>query len=191
MGRWPLLAAVAAVCLLHALPVQAKRAGTHFLVEIDAGACLSGDAGPAASVAFGAGGKFKGFAPRFYVLGSYGYSEYSAESVEEGGFSDLALGPRMVLPIIGPLRWFIDGSFGASYATGRFLEPELAPLAADEWLALARVSTGLQLRLIKTLSLGMRVGFAFNEAGLVGVSRLAGVHDPFRTTVSAGVTWHF
>jgi hypothetical protein len=191
MARVVLLVLAAAVCWGCPLRAYARGAGTHFLLEADAGACLSGDAGPAASLAFGAGGKWKGFAPRLYLLGSFARSEYAANSIEHGSFSDLALGPRVYLPIAGPLRWFADAQFGASYAEGSYLEPELAELSADQWLALAVISSGLQVRLLQMLSVGARIAFAFNEAGLVGVSRLAGVHDPVRTSITAGVTWHF
>jgi hypothetical protein len=35
------------------------------------------------------------------------------------------------------------------------------------------------------------VSLAFNEAGLAGAARLAGVRDPVRVSINAGVTWHF
>lgn len=43
------------VAILAAVPTAAyaKRPGSHFPAEVAAGACLSGDAGPSASVAFG------------------------------------------------------------------------------------------------------------------------------------------
>jgi hypothetical protein len=179
---------------------HAKRPGSHFLAEVDAGACLSGDAGPAASVAFGAGGKLKGFPARFYLLGRMGQSEYQATSsaamspwpgAERGSFSDFAIGPRVYVPLVGPLRWFVDGLFGATLASGTYVEQGLAPLSAEQWLALAVVSTGLQWRLLYELSISARVGVAFNEAGLIGVERVAGVHDTARTTLTGGLTWLF
>jgi hypothetical protein len=188
------------VCIAAPTAAHARGPGSHFLAELDAGACLSGDAGPAASIAIGAGGKFRGFPARFYLLGRFERSEYSATSPaaispwpgsETGDFSDLAFGPRVYLPIVGPLRWFADGLIGASWVSGAYVERGLAPLSAEQWLALAAVSTGLQLRVSYALSVGARVEFAFNPSGLVGVERSAGLHDPVRTTITGGVTWHF
>jgi hypothetical protein len=188
------------VCLARPAAAHARGPGSHFLAELDLGACLSGDAGPAASFALGAGGKFRGFPARFYLLGRFERSEYSATSpaaispwpgAETGNYADLALGPRVYLPIVGELRWFTDGLVGASWVSGTYVEQGLAPLSAEQWLPLAAVSTGLQLRVLYALSIGARVEFAFNRAGLVGVERSAGVHDAVRTTITGGVTWHF
>lgn len=199
MRRGLAFVAIAAACC--ACTARAHANGTHFLAELDAGASLSGDGGPAASLALGAGGKLRGFAPRFYLLGTFGCSEYEAAPAadvatwagnETGTFSDLALGPRMYVPIFGRLRWFGEGLIGASYASATYVEPGLpAPLSAGEWLLLGVVATGLQWRFTTAFALGARVAFAFNEAGLTGVSRLAGVHDAARTSVMLGATWHF
>lgn len=200
LRRWVAAFGIALAFTAGPATAHAKPRGSHFLAEVDLGACLSGDAGPAASIALGAGGKFKGFPARFYLLGRFGRSEYQATSsavmspwsgAESGSFGDLALGPRVYLPLVGPLRWFLDGLFGASLASGTYLEPGLAPLSAEQWLALAAVSTGLQLRLLYELSFGARVEFAFNQGGLIGVQRVAGVHDSVRTTFTGGLTWHF
>ena len=192
--------ALALGCVTHAAPAAAKRPGTHFLAELDGGVLLSGSGGPAARVAVGAGAKFTNFPARFYLLGSFSASAYEAAAArsvspwpgsEEGNFDDFALGPRVYLPIVGPLRFFAEGLFGATLAYGTYTEQGLAPLHAYEWLALAQVAVGLQWRLLYELSLGVRAGLAFNQAGLTGVARVAGVHDEARPTLTAGVTWHF
>jgi hypothetical protein len=189
-----LAACVAAPSAAHARP------GTHFLVELDAGATLSGNGGPAAALALGAGGKLKGFPARFYLLGRTSVSEYDADAsspasaepaIESGSFRDFALGPRVYLPLIGPLRWFAEGLFGASDASGTFLEPGLLPLSAEQWSPLAMISSGLQMRIFYELSLGVRFAMAWNGPGLIGVERVAGLHDPMRMSVTGGVTWHF
>jgi hypothetical protein len=199
--RHIVLAVIAAACCARAAPAHARSSGTHFLAELDTGALLSGDSGPAATIAFGAGGKLRGFAPRLYLLGTIGCSEYEASppaaeatwaGIETGTFSDLALGPRVYVPIFGPLRWFGEGLLGASYAAASYAEPGLASaLQAGDWLLLGVVATGLQWRFTRALALGVRVAFSFNEAGLTGVARLAGVHDSARTTLALGATWHF
>ena len=186
--------------LAHAAPALAKRPGTHFLAELDGGAVLTGNGGPAARVAFGAGAKLKRFPARFYLLGQFAASSYQADApselspwsgVEEGSFDDLALGPRVYLPIVGPLRFFVEGMFGATLASGSYVEAGLLPLEGDQWVALALVSTGVQLRLLHELSIGLRAGFAFNATGLTGIARVAGIHDDVRPTLTGGVTWHF
>jgi len=189
-----------AIGSLTAAPASAKRAGSHFLAELDGGALLTGNGGPALRVALGAGGKFKHFPARFYLLGQFAASSYTATAPpelsrwsgsEEGQFGDLALGPRMYLPIVGRLRLFVEGLIGATLASGSYFEQGLAPLRAYEWLALAQVSAGLQWRVLYELSLGIRAGFAFNQTGLTGVARVAGVRDLTRPTLAAGLTWHF
>jgi hypothetical protein len=190
-----------ASCLIRAAPaLAAPPAGTHFLAELDGGAVLSGCGGPAVRAAFGAGGKFKGFPVRFYLLGQVGASSYVASPArelsgwlgrEQGSFYDFALGPRLYLPIIGPLRVFVEGLFGASLASGTYEEAGLARLHAYEWLALAQLSVGLQWRLFHEFSWGVRAGLAFNETGLTGIARSAGVHAAARPGLMTGVTWHF
>jgi hypothetical protein len=190
---------VAAIsCWLHTAPAAAK--GSHFLVELDGGALLSGDGGPAVQVAVGAGAKLKQFPARFYLLGQFGASGYGASAPRElspwrgeerGEFEDLALGPRVYWPIVDALRVFVEGLVGATYASGTYSEYGLQPLRGYEWLALAQVAAGIQWRFWYELALGVRAGFSFNQAGLTGIARVAGAHDSVRTTLTAGLTWHF
>jgi hypothetical protein len=170
------------------------------LAELDAGALLSGDGGPAVRGAFGAGAKFKHFPVRFYLLWAIGASAYVATPApgasvwsgnEQGSFYDVALGPRLYLPIIGPLRVFVEGLFGASRASGTYEAEGMPAVHAYEWLALAQLSAGLQWRVLYELSWGVRAGLAFTESGLTGVARMAGAHDAARPSLMAGVTWHF
>jgi hypothetical protein len=174
--------------------------GTHFLAELEGGALLTGDAGPALRAAVGAGGKWKGFPARFYAIGQFGVSSYAASpptyltaraGAESGAFQDLALGLRVVLPVVSELRVFVEGLLGASLASARYMEPGLAPLHAREWLGLALLSGGLQWRVFYQLSVGARVSLALNPSGLAGVARYAGVHDGGRLALTGGVTWHF
>jgi hypothetical protein len=184
-----------------ALPstAAARSHGSHFIAELDGGASLSGDGGLAARLAFGAGGKFRGFPLRFYLLGQLATSRYEAEvpravarsGVEEGGFVDLALGPRVYFPITDAWRVYGEALFGASFATGRYAELGRPPLQAQEWLWLAQLTLGVQWRIVYALSLGVHASFAFDEAGLVGVARSAGVHAAVRPSVMGGIAWHF
>ena len=198
--RWIAPAVIALMCCVHAQRACARGTSTHFLAELDAGATLSGSGGPAASIALGAGGKLECLPPRFYVIGTFAASTYTASSsaaqspwpaTENGRFADLALGPRVYVPVLG-VRWFGEALLGASHASATYDEAGLSTeLVADEWLVLAMVATGVQWRLLPALSIGLRVAFSFNEAGLIGVARLAGVHDTARTSIGLGAAWQF
>ena len=180
----------------QALAAPRSDPGTHFLAELEGGVLLTGDAGPALRASLGAGGKWKGFPARFYGIGQFGVSSYTASSPahagsESGAFQDLALGLRVVLPLVSELRVFVEGLVGASLASARYMEPGLSTLHAREWLGLALFSGGLQYRVWYELSVGVRVSLALNPSGLVGVARDAGVHDGGRLALTGGLTWHF
>lgn len=195
----------AALCTLGlvlataAAPDRAQARGSHFLLELDGGAALTGDGGAALSADFGIGGKPPGWTPRLYFIAHGGLSLYGVEDEgvdgvalhEEGDFRDIAAGLRVYVPIARELRWLGEALLGASYATGRYTEPGLGPLEAEEWLLLGLLSTGLQQRVLQELSIGARVTLALNETGLVGVHRVAGASDAARLTITAGLTWHF
>lgn len=202
--RW--LAAISTCTLvLCATGVHAQAAisgdpGTHFLAELEGGVLLSGDAGPAMRASLGVGAKWKGFPARFYAIGQFGASSYVASPPRElaagggresGAFQDLALGLRVVLPIVSELRVYVEGLGGGTLASARFQEPGLGTLHAREWLGLALLSGGLQYRIFYQLSVGARLSVAFNPTALAGVARYAGVHDGGRLMLTGGVTWHF
>ena len=188
------------LCAANHARAAPRDRGTHYLAELDGGALLTGQSGPAFRAALGVGGKWKGFPLRFYLIGQFGASSYAAEApaglataaaTEQGAYEDLALGPRVVVPIYGPLRLYVEGVFGASLASARHIEPGRPELYARQWLTLAIVSAALQWRVLYPLSLGVRFSAAFNEDGLPGVARYAGVHDAARLALTGGVTWHF
>ena len=180
------------------LPDRAQARGSHFLLEVGAGATLSGDGGVAVSADLGAGGKFRAFPPRFYWIAHFGLSHYEEERLsalppqhEEGSFYDLATGPRVYVPLSGELRWLGEALLGASRVEGRYSQPDLGPLSAERWLLLGLLSTGLQLRVLQQLSVGVRITLALDQGTLPGVHRLAGASSPARTSLTTGLTWHF
>jgi len=202
MRAWVL---VTACCLAWLGGAERARAaprdrGTHFVAELDGGALLSGDAGPALRAALGVGAKWKGFPLRFYLIGQLGVSSYTADappllaapaSSEQGTFVDLALGPRVVVPIYGPVLAYVEAVGGTSLASASHIEPGRARLQAREWLGLFQLAAGVHWRVLYSLSLGVRFSVAWNESGLPGVARYAGVHDAARLSIGGGVTWHF
>lgn len=179
---------------------QPRPSATYFLGELELGASFTGDGGAAGAVTFGGGGMLRGSRLRFYLLGRAGFSQYgddgrgalgSRRGHESGSFRDLALGPRVYVPLWGNLRWYVDGMVGASHASGSFTTAGGPSLQAYEWVWLINAGSGFQLRMSRMLSLGLRVNFAFNGDGLIGVMRNAGLHDPVRTAATGGVSWHF
>ncbi|MET0390384.1 MAG: hypothetical protein ABW321_30710, partial [Polyangiales bacterium] len=104
---------------------------------------------------------------------------------------DLAIGPRIYVPISEAWRVFGEAVFGASLANGQYSELGRPPLRAQEWLALAQLSVGVQWRVVYALSLGLSASFAFNETGLIGVARTSGAHAAVRPSVMGGIAWHF
>lgn len=175
-----------------------RDSGTYGIAELEGGALLSGNGGPALRAALGAGAKWKRWPARFYIVGQFGASSYSADdpamrgsAAEEGAFYDLTLGPRVYLPIVGALRLFVEGQFGASLASASHFEYGRSTAYAREWLWLVQVCAGLQWRLLYELSIGARVSLAFNGSGLPGVARYAGAHSAARPALTGGVTWHF
>ena len=178
----------------------ARDPGTRFLAELEGGALLTGDAGPAVRASLGFGGKWKRFPARFYLIGQLGASSYVASppaylaarsGSESGAFHDVALGLRVLVPVVSELRVFVEGLLGGTLASASYSEPGIAELSARQWLGLALLSAGLQWRFLYQLSVGARVSLALNPAGLVGVARYGGVHDGGRLALTGGLTWHF
>ncbi|MDH5672622.1 MAG: hypothetical protein OEZ06_10765 [Myxococcales bacterium] len=196
-----------AATLLPVAPAEAQvhgharwAPGTHFLLEFDAGATITGDAGPSVAAFAGIGGKLRLFPPRFYGILMAAYSHYESRVAgvqaldpadEWGRFVDLGGGLRVYLPVAGELRLLADGLLGRSHVQGRYQQLGLSPIEEERWLNFASVAIGLQYRWIHELSVGTRLGLAFNEKGLVASQRDAGTRDAARPSISAGVTWHF
>lgn len=183
---------------VHAEPP--RDPGTRYIAELEGGALLTGDAGPAVRASLGFGGKWKGFPARFYLIGQLGASSYVASppaylasrmGSESGAFHELALGLRVLVPVISELRVLVEGLVGGTLASASYIEPGIAELHARQWLGLALLSAGLQWRFLYQFSVGARVSLALNPSGLVGVARYAGVHDGGRLAITGGLTWHF
>ncbi|MBW2733313.1 MAG: hypothetical protein JRH20_13065 [Deltaproteobacteria bacterium] len=176
---------------------------THFIAELNGGSTTFGGGGPIFSALLGAGGKLRGFPPIFYLIGEATY----AASQESGGIPttgvgyrdernawDLLWGPRIYLPIFGPVRLFGEVLIGASHVTAHFSRDGQPTVAADDWLLLTRLGVGLQVRLFHYLSVGGRFQASVAQRGLDAYRSAldsAGVSPSMRTTATATVTWHF
>ena len=191
------LAALGTTSHAHAAP---HDPGTHFLAEVDGGVLLTGDGGPALRAALGAGFKLHRTPLRLYLIGQFGVSSYVAEPspvvaasgrTEQGAFEDFGLGPRLLLPVYGPVRVYAECVVGTSLASARQVAADRPDLYARQWLGLVQLSSGLQWRVLYPLSLGIRFSAAWNADGLAGAARYAGVRDDLRLSLTAGGTWHF
>lgn len=180
--------------------VKRQRRGTHFLAEINGGTSISGKPGLSVGGLLGVGGKLRGFPLRFYLVGEFSYATGGQEGTlaspslafrEERSYRDLAAGLRIYVPIWGPLRLFVDGMGGGSYVSASFDREGLSPLAASDWYGLGLVATGLQVRLFHHMSVGVRAKLVFTRDGLAEMREMMGVDTAMRSSVTAGLTWHF
>lgn len=179
-----------------------QRRGTHFLAEVNGGGALMGHSGGIAIGGLvGVGGQPRGFPLRFYLVGEFAYSEasergqvpgLSLDYSEERSYRDIGVGLRIYVPVYGPLRLFLDGMGGGTQAAGVFHREGLSTLSIGEWRPLGLAAVGLQLRLFHHLSLGVRAKLVFTGDGMEQLRALNGGSDStLRSTITAGLTWHF
>jgi hypothetical protein len=180
--------------------LRPRAAGTHFLVEVSGGGTLIGGRGPAVGGMLGVGGALRGLPLRFYLVGELAYlssTESGASSLIPDGFRDarsqrdLALGLRVYLPIYGGLRLFADALGGGSYHAGSIEGPGLPTRSSSGWAPLGVFATGLQVRFIQQLAVGLRVRFTLSRDELDGLREAMGDAATRPVSFMAGLTWHF
>lgn len=174
--------------------------GTHFIAEVSGGATTLGSGGLALEGVLGVGGKLRGFPPRFYLIGEAAYNSGTLSSAtplagvsyrDERTYRDLAGGLRVYLPIYGPVRIFADGLIGGSHVAASLDRQGLAARTAEGWLPLFALAGGLQVRIFRFLSVGMRAKFVLTDDDVAGLRQVVAAESPLRATVTAGLTWHF
>ncbi len=181
--------------------VQRRDPGTHFLIELNGGGSPFGARGPTIGGVLGVGGSLRAIPfLRFYLVSELAYSQ-STESGQspalltsfrdERTHRDLGFGLRIYLTLVGPLRLFTDVMGGASYLDGSIARPDLPLRNASGWSPLATVSTGLQVRFIRQLAVGVRVRFVLTGDELDGLRTAMGSESRRPVSMSAGLTWHF
>lgn len=180
--------------------VERRAASTHFLIELNGGGSPFGARGPVFGGIFGVGGSLRAIPfLRFYLVSELAYAQ-SAESGEspslqtsfrdERTHRDLAAGLRIYLAF-GVLRLFTDVMGGGSYLDGSIERPGLPLRSASGWSPLATVSTGLQVRFIRQLAVGLRVRFVLTGDELDGLRTAMGSESKRPVALTAGLTWHF
>lgn len=184
----------------HGPCLQRAAPGTHFIAEISGGATTLGSGGLALEGVLGIGGKLRGFPPRFYLIGEAAYSSGTLSSAtplagvgfrDERSYRDLSGGLRIYLPIYGPVRIFGDGLVGGSHVAASLDRQGLAPRTAEGWLPMFALAAGVQVRMFRFLSVGMRAKFVLTDDDVAGLRQVVGAESPLRATVTAGLTWHF
>jgi hypothetical protein len=151
----------------HAEPVTSPdataRRGTHFLVQATAGFSCDESMGLGYGLLLGAGGKLRGFPPRFYLLFEAARGTHDREGGGTTGTltstftgTDVAGGLRILMPIAGPLRLYGDvlvggtyGEFGLERADGTLRE-------SQRWSPLVDLAAGVDFRFHRNLSAGLR-----------------------------------
>lgn len=172
--------------------------GTHFLSEFNGGVHL-GDEGSALQALLGVGGKPRGFPLRFYLVGEVGYSsiEQISRGVDGGaiqdlrGSLDLAAGLRIYWPVLGSLRLFVDGLLGVSRVDATLHHQGFRSLHSNDFYLAGIMAGGVQYRLIRSLSLGLRLRVTLAEDGLAEPRRALLGSSSTRTSLTGGLTWHF
>jgi len=173
-----------------------SQRGTRFLVELNGGFLLKENIGPQISGVFGVGGRLRDTLPIFYVVSEYSYSK-TREDVgfssavagfkEEYQHSDLSAGLRVYLPIFSMVRIFAEVQGGGAYSTVELIRNNAAGSYATGWQPLFSLGGGVQLRVHRNLSLGLRAKHNFTDDNLLGTSG----NRSGRTILSAGITCHF
>ncbi len=103
------------------------RRGTFFIGELTLGSTLAGAGGSSIGGVLGVGGKIPGVPPRLYLIGSLRHTQ----ATQAGGgldsvpydntlsTTDLGLGLRLYVPVVGPFRIMADGVIGSTMLSAR------------------------------------------------------------------------
>jgi len=180
--------------------VRKARPGTHFLAEINGGGTLLRDGGFAVDGLLGVGGKVPWLPLRLYAVGEFAYSTSYGHGRagktgllfrDERDYRDLAAGLRLYVPLFAVLRLFGDALVGGSHQSVWLERDELPLREVSGWNMHAHVAAGLQYRLLYHMSIGVRAKVALTDPDLAGLHAAVGQRVPLRTSLTAGLTWHF
>jgi hypothetical protein len=171
--------------------------GTHFILELNMGSSFAGSVGFAGSLLVGAGGKLKGFPPIFYLVAEGGYERGGSDGRLVGGsfqdgrdYADLSLGLRTYVPVFQDVRIFLDLLPGATYATSTLAREGFTDLYTSGWYAHFVLGVGVQVRVFRELSAGVRAKVLFTDDGLDDLREELGIHTPVPMVLSGSITWH-
>lgn len=194
-----------ALIAFAATPVLAEN---HFIVEGEFGgvAPIGVDAnsefGQSYGGTFGFGGRIKGFAPAYYLVGRVSHAEFSFNGPASSGAAlvercqnDFSIGGRMYLPVTDRLRLMLQVGFGEISDSSEVIREGHRPLEVHSTTFAMSTQAGLQFRLNNTLSLGAAGDMAFlpDREEIDSAAVIAGVDDSgfMRMRLLGTVTMHF
>jgi len=184
-----------------------NAAGTHFLVELHGGIAGSSadylDLGWSFGGTVGIGGKFRGFPPRFYAVGSYRSSFYTGEGTHYAtgvpydaweADHELTAGLRVVFPLWSQIfRLFGEVRGGTLGHTATLDRAGERSLQESSWGGVFVLATGLQARWHPNAAFGLMLEWAVADRDLDVVTTAAGYTGTGkeRTALYLSNTWFF
>lgn len=192
---------------------EANANGTHFIAELNNGLSVplgyegGYEPGYALGLTVGVGGKFKAYPTRFYLLGQFNTSSFSADRVfnnkrrlVDRQVTDVSGGLRMLWPVNNRLRAYAEFGLGFAQIDSTASSPDLPGqiiLRNTETDLTFFTAGGLQYRLLRHFSLGVKADFAFvsddDEVDVVtsATSRQTGAEQVGRLNLYLTTTLHF
>lgn len=190
-------------------PRRSRQKGTYFLAELSAGGAFGtgfseAGAGFGVRTTFGFGGAFKGFPPRFYLVGVGRYTGVTA-TVQQGtqiseidrDLVDISAGLRVLIPI-WRIRLLTEFTLGSSILfSSTNVNHGTETYSTEDSRFAMYFAIGVQYRIQRHLSVGLMAEWAFpteREATDV-VGEMSRVTDSNEmqgwTSVTATVVAHF
>lgn len=189
--------------LAAARPAEAKTKGTFYLVELQTGVGEGAyhATGPALTygLSFGTTFKLKFLPMRWYVLGTvasrgdavvgrYGGTPYRVDRRDLDAF----LAQRLVLPVHPNVRVFIEGGIGQRYITQTVTRADIGTFQDGSHHLLVVLAAGVQARVSKTFSLGLRAQMTPLGGGAAVAEQLTDLRTtPNRLSLVGQVGVHF
>jgi len=144
----------------------AARAETHVLLQATAGFSCDATMGLGYGALVGVGGRLGALPPRLYFVVEGARATHDLERTSAAGTitsrftgNDLAGGLRLLMPVSGPLQLYADVLAGATYGELGLTSPTEPARAARRWSPLVDVAAGVDFRLHRNLSAGLRAKF--------------------------------
>lgn len=193
------LALVALLVVPSAMAGAQDRAappGTHFILEGAVGASLSSAPRPVLDLSAGVGGRFYRTPVRAYLLTQLGYLQSQREesrAFPEERRRDLSLstGLRLYVSLPDRLRLHVDVLGGSGWVRSELRRADGSVLTEQGWFPQLTVSPGLQYRIYRELSVGVRAKWLVSKTSLDAVRDAAGVERRHPWSALVGITWHF
>lgn len=196
----------AATATLFASSAEAR--GTHFFAEVGAGwaapVASDLDGGLLLQTGLGAGGKWRGFPPRFYALAGARFAWFEGSALQaptgrtasaEVSDTEVFGGLRVVLPAGSVLRVYLESDVGAAHRSERLDRgPDDPALASADWSPYFGLAGALMARYHERASVGVRVSYTWALLDSVRLTRAAGLlleDEGERAAIALTHTWHF